>query len=871
MAGYQQSVYNEERESPYIAQAPQMTEQWSPDLPPGLEAQLRPGETGVEYYKRMGIPLPPGFGDGTATDAPQGRRRRLRASEAEPMQEQPSGRQYVSREDDWLMGPPEQILSQAPPVDPRTIGAIEGAPWFERLKASVLFDDTSTEKWLIKNYGDENVFRDSDDALYFLPPNEAKKPVEAQVWVRFDPEGLDTGDIVSFVPGALAGFLAATFVGGTGGAGIIPTMGAAALGGVGGEVAIQEIGLHMVDESHVSPQQRAERLALAGLVEGATAGIGGIASEGIKRGARVISSGARRAGRAMAEAGTDPAEVALRRGAMERTGFPATVGQETGSPGVLVGERIARQNVMTASIARTSDAAREANLAEQTAKLVTKAHPEGGRAGADAATNAFKLRLEYLTKERADEWDALFDAAQSVAGDSRVVETSNLKHTLREMLRTEVSHLPPGDADAIISSISRGLKSLSGRKATIQQLKNALAQYGRIAYDGRGLSDKVASPIVQKAHAKKVLDALRADLGETINKVRDQEVKKIQSRINKLQSASARLDTAIGRIENQPEQYVSGVFGELREKQAQRLAGLKARKARVESKISELEDMVEASGKAREAASLLDQARKRYKVLSDKINDVIENPIAAYQENPEGLLSEVFSRSGDDRRVKAIMSFLDQVSPDAANRFRARAVEYMIEKSPNVASSTLEQANTSADKLVTMAVNNRQKLNTLFEGNPKAKQAFSDLIKTSQMVKDRGPHHGSQTAAGNFINWITSLGGVGVVGSSAYLNKGYPSELAADIGALALTVLSSRAIASGLFRPQQASLYSKLFRMMRVKSPGPAVRKAAMQTLMDLGRGIEGYSMLEDEESRESMHGVPESIRRATMLAPGKL
>lgn len=871
MAGYQQSVSGAGTNpaSPYFQPVQSEEQSFDPELPPGLEAQLRPGETGVEYYKRMGIPLPPGFGEGTASDAPQGRRRRReRIPVTDDIPEPP---QPASREDDWLMGPPEAILKQAPPVDPRTIGAIEGAPWFERLKASVLFDDQSTENWLRDRYSDENVFRDSDDALYFLPPNEAKKPVEAQVWVRFNPEGLDTGDLVSFIPGVTAGLLASAAVGLTGGTGILGTMAAAGLGGVGGEAVTQTAGALMSDESHVTPMDRAERLALAGTVEAATAGLGGLATEGVKRGAQAAKSGLGRLGRSVADSGADPAEMALRRELIERTGFPATVGMETGSPGVLVGERLARQNVMTADIGRRSDLARDAFLADKIDDVVLQAHKEGGFAGTDKAVKMHNLRLEYLLKDRAEQWDALFDAAKQVAGEREVVETTNLRRTLREMLRTETSHLPPGDADAIIASVQKGLQRLGKGKATISQLKNALAQYNRIVYDGRGLSDKIKSPKVQKAIARKVLDALKADLSLTINKSRSKSAEQLTSRIEKLTARRQQLAEAIEKAENRPHPVVSGLVGKARKIEDQKIAAMRSRYNAFGERIRDLNQALDANSKASEAATLLDEARKKYASLSSTIDEVVQNPIASYEKNPEGLIKEIFAPAGDDRRVRAIMTFLDEVSPDAADRLRARAIEYLIEKSPNVASSTMEKVTTSADKIATAAVKNRAKLTALLEGNEKAKQAFSDLVMMSKMIKDRGPHYGSQTAAGNFINWLTTLGGIGVAGTSAYLNQEYPADVAEDIAYMAAAVLGTRAIARGLFRPREASMYRKLFNMMKIANPGPGTRKAAVQTLLDLSRGYAGYTQLEDEESRQSLKDVPPGVRRALMLAPGEL
>lgn len=820
MAGYHQSVsgYGTSQASPYFQPVQSREQSFDPELPPGLETQLRPGETGAEYYKRMGIPLPPGFEEGIASDAPQGRRRRREQRIA--TDEIPEPPQPASSEDDWLMGPPEAILRQAPPVDPRTIGAIEGAPWFERLKASVLFDSESTENWLRDHYSDENVFRDSDDALYFLPPNEAKKPVEAQVWVRFNPEGLDTGDLVAFVPGVTAGLLASVAVGLSGGSGILGTMAAAGLGGVGSEAVTQTAGALMSDESHVTPMDRAERLALAGTVEAATAGLGGIATEGVKRGTQAVRSGLGRLGRSVAESGADPAEMAARRSLMDRRNMPFSVGQETGGTIPLAIENTLRQNVLTADIARPVDAALQERFYQQARDLVQGLSKSGGTQGAQAAINAHKLRLQHLASVRAKAWDELFDQAIVVAGDSRIAETKNLRKALRELKKAEASHASAGDAQAIIRMAENRLEDIGEGGATIRELQNAMAEHRRIAKDGRGLSEKIKNPSNQKRVANTILDALYADLQATIEKT-PEKVRRELSRLVRSGKMTA----------------------------------------------EEMEEQVAMAASGAEASSLLSQARSTYRTLSEEIADITANPLAAYEKNPEDLLKEIFKFTDDADSITSVMKFLDEVSPEAANKFRARAAEEMFYKAAN---TTADDA-ISPDKFATAATRSRKQLDALMKGNPKAKSAFDDMVKSAKVLKDRGARYGSQTFQGEFVNWLTKYVGGGALVGSSILSGGYPSQLIEEALALAGTVFTARTMARALFRPEQASLYRKLFNMMKISNPGPGTRKAAVQTLLDLSRGYAGYTQLEDEENRQSLKDVPPGVRRALMLAPGEL
>lgn len=820
MAGYQQSVYGQNT-APRSSYNAERSEPFDPPLPPSAVADMRPGETWQEYFKRKGIP--------NIDEQPF-----IQKTDAVPPPP-------TSTEEDWLVGPPspDADFKQTPEVDRRTVGAIEGAPWFERLKSSVLFDSESTENWLADKYGDEYVFRDSDDALYFLPPEEQGKSEDAQTWVRFNPEGLDTGDFVEFVPGLIAGIAASAVLYVTGGTGAIPSMAAAGAAGATSDIALQGAGALMSDESHVPMSERAVRAGFAGTMEAATAGAGMLGSQLVKSGREALRSG----GRAVAEMGTDPAEAAARKSVMERTGAPFSIGQETSGTQPLLLERFGRQNVLTSDIAREADEAIGEHLQGQAEAIVRQVFAEGGELGADAAINAHKLRLEHMTRERRNEWNMLFDAARMAAGDARVVETSNIRSALKSIRSDEASHVPPGAADEIISNVNRGLKKLGSGKATITQLKNALAQYGRIAYDGRGYADKILSPSVQKSISKKVLDALRKDLALTINKARDVEASNIQSQIAKLTSIRDELGAQIDSVSERLSVPPGGMdLGEAKKRLAAQESTLRTRHTKVSEKLSELDDRLNASSKAKEAAALLDKARQRFRVLSEEINEVLENPLTRYGENPEALIREVFRGSPgttDGRRVRKIMEFLDEVSPEAASRFRAQAVEHILERSANITSSNLDDAVVSADKLVTAAVRNRRTLNALFEGDKRAHDLLRDFVKTAQVMKDRGPIYGSQTFSGNLIMGLTGVTAAAssVAGNVSFDDMSTSGEgFATDAAKLAAAVFGTRAVARSLFRQQHNSAMRKLLRMMRIKMPGPGARKAMRQAALDVLR-----------------------------------
>ena len=875
MAGYQQSVYSGARYP--SEQMSKVTDAFDPPLPPGLEAQAMPGETWQEYYRRKDIPLPPGY-----DDTPRRRRRRqepLPGIDVVPTNDVPV-REQATNEDDWLMGPPEQIIKEAPPVDERTIAVIQGAPWFERLKASILFDDQSVENWLRDKYSDDSVFRDVDDALYFLPPDEKAKSKADRVWVRFNPEGLDSGDFVSFIPEIAAGAIAAAALYFTGGAGAIPSMLAAGGAGAGSDLMLQGAGAMMADESHVPVSERAVRAGFAGGLEAATFGAGHFGSQLVRSGRDALKAG----GRAVAEVGTDPAEMAARQEVMRRTGAPFSVGQETGGTQALLLERYGRQNVLTSDIARDADELIGEHLQNQAESIVRNVFSGESSLGMDAATNAHRLRLEHMVNERRKEWNMLFEAARMAAGDAKVVETSHIKRVLQQMRSEEMSHIPPGDADAIIANVNKGIERLGKGKATIDQLKNALAQYNRISYDGRGFSDKIASPKVQKVIAGKVLDALRKDLALTINKSSDIADANIRSRIRKLDALRKRLDEQISKTSERLS-YTQGVMdtAESKARLDAKLENLRTRHTKASQKIAEFNDAIDASSRASESASLLDKARQRYRVLSEEIGEVLENPLTAYGENPEKLIREVFSGSPgttDGRRVRQIMKFLDDVSPEAAGRFRASAVEHLIETSANITSSSLDDLVVSADKLVTAAVRNRKSLNALFEGDKKAHELLKDFVKTAQVMKDRGPIYGSQTFTGNFVMGLTGVSAAAstLAGNIDFdnVNSNY-GAIATDAAKLAMAVFGTRAIARSLFRQQQNSAMRKLLRLMRVKKPGEGAKRAMRQAALDVirpefDRNAETINTeYAGSDTAKQQQETPSAAERAMRFAPGGL
>jgi hypothetical protein len=797
MAGYQQSVYSGTRYP--SEQMSKGTDAFDPPLPPGLEAQAMPGETWQEYYRRKGIPFPPGY-----DDTPRRRRRKAPSPDIEvapaqnaPIQDAPIQEQATG-EDDWFMGPPEQIIKEAPPVDERTIAVIQGAPWLERLKASILFDDQSVENWLRDKYSDDSVFRDVDDALYFLPPDEKVKPEDERTWVRFNPDGLDYGDFVTFVPGIVAGALAATGAGlvAGAGAGVLGTMAGAGAGGVAGEALLQGAGAMMADESHVPVSERAVRMGLAGSLEAATAGAGSLISRGVKEGVRVARRGAMEASERIALSGADPAEVAARRGVMARTDMPFSVGQETSGTIPLLVERVMRQNAVTSDIVKPADMANIEGMYRQASDLVQSLWEEGGEKGAFAAVDAHKGVLSTMRRVRARTFAEYMKQAKELVGDRRVVSTKHLKDTLRNLIKEESSHASTSEGDAIIDMATSQLERIGNGAATITELQNALKRFRVIADDGRGLSAQMQSPSEQKRIARRILDALHMDLDETV-----------------------------------------------------------------------------ASGSKAEggAAERLRQARQSYRDFSEIIGRVLDNPLSAYQADPEKVLSLLTKRTKDNRKLSAIMSFLDDASPDAANQLRARAIEEMLYKSANVTADEI----VSPDKLATAAIKSRAQIDALLSGNPEAKKRFNDLVKTAQILKDRGPIFGSQTFTGNFINWLTTAGSAGALGGAAFLAGGDPAEMTNEIGVALLAALSARGIARSLFRSQDASNMRKLFNALRAKSPGPGPRAAARQALLDLYRSYRKYrDMLDGEDTQETAQQnltQDQVTERAMRFAPAGL
>lgn len=695
-----------------------------------------------------------------------------------------------------------------------------GASWVDRLADAFLFDEESTSKWMLDKYGPDHVFVGTDDALYFLPPQELERPLEDRQWVRFDPEGLDSGDVVAFVPQVLAGAAAAAALAVAAPETILGTMLVGGVGGVVGEAGVQGVGAAIGDEGHVPLSERANRAVIAGGMEAAGAGVG----EVVTRGAGAVKDRIVKA----VTSDIDPAVHQSRKELSERAIQDFTVGTETGSPGIQTTERMLRQNVLSQDLASRRDREIADMLHNQAKRLIHSLARGGGLRGPKAAAAAVSLRLQHLKEIRSGLWRGFFDKAIDIAGNRKVASTSHLRRTLKEILAEEMSHVPGADRRAIMSYAQESLDALPAGRTTIRKLQTSLADARVAAEDARGLVEKLESPIQGKRIASLIEDALHKDLNDTINRV----------------AADAKPEVMRGLLRGETD-----AGGALREVVDADVAG--------------------------KAGALLEKARSEYARMSAKIREVMENPLAEYIEDPEGLIREILTQSDNPENVQQIMRFLDEFSPTAANTLRARIMEVMLyktgrgtgEEAADVAGKEAADYLTritgdevSPAKLATFATRYRSQMRALFAGNPKAMQRYNDFTRSAKDIAESGRLQGAQTFPIMFANWATKfIGAPALIGSAAY-SQATDGDLSDELVALGAAIFSARALTHALFRTELSRKYSRLMKAMARKTTGrlsPGAKRALKQTIIDISREVAGLGYDRDAEEEPPLVLTP--------------
>lgn len=499
-----------------------------------------------------------------------------------------------------------------------TADVYEGAPLADRFATAFKFDPQGMENYLKETYGQKSVFRGTDDELYFLPPDQLALPARDRTFVKFNPIGLDVGDIVEFVPAAIgaAGGIAAAYL--SGGSSIPVTLAALGAGGALSEAGVQAVGAALPgEEPTATPGARLGRIGTSALLEAGGGAIGEVVQRAGPALLRQGSDAARRGIQRAARAGVNPERIAAREQLGRRVGQEFTEGQLSGTNTALLFERFFRQFIGTTDIAARVDTRQLAALGNDAARQINRLSTEGGEGGAEAAIRSFEQYVDSLVDARSEAATPLFNKARGAFGNKRGIQLNRTSDTIDEMIEDYTGDITTSGAEKIVEFLKRKKANLDPDGASISSMQNNLREWGRAAAKGKDVIQDVKNPPLERRIAAKIFGALQEDLENAANLL----------------------------VRRGP----GGKF--------------------------------ESAEKVREAAKALQDARSVFRELSEPINRIAENPLGEFLgKDPEKLVGQFLNSGRDLGKVKSIMKFLDETAPSQADELRGSVVHEMIRK-----------------------------------------------------------------------------------------------------------------------------------------------------------------------------------------------
>lgn len=600
-----------------------------------------------------------------------------------------------------------------------------GAPLTDRLAAAFKFDPQGVENYLKEEYGSPNVFRDDKGELFFLPPDQLALPQRYRTFVKFNPKGVDVGDVLEFVPAAIgaAGGALAAFM--SGGASVPITLAALGAGGAAGEAAVQGVGAMLPGEEPTGTAgERLGRIATSAALEAGGGIVGDLATAAAKPVGRAIREESRRAVQRMVRTGTRPQDVADVQALGRRTGIEFSEGQISGSRAALLLERFMRQNWFSAGIVKEADAAAVDRLGAFAERQIGQLTQQPFETGVRNAVQAHEAHVQALADKRAELVRPLFAKARAAFGNERVVPLDNAIARMQRLADDWEADAGSESARESVKFIAETIEGIPGGRTSIKSLQNMLQDWGRSAADPRRLTEKVLDHSMKKRMATEFFRGLQEDLAASID--------------------------SLGTVARE------GVTGQFR-----------------------------SQAKVADALTSLRDARAIYREMSQAIADVVDNPIAEFAENPERLANMFLGSASDATNARKVMGFLDETAPDQANELRGTVLQQIIRR----ASRGNVDEPLSPALLRSIADKAKPQLDALFAGNTEARSAFNDMITASRKLADQGSLQGAQTEFMKIIENSLRAVGLTAVVSPAIGGGGISEsgEELAGLGALALS------------------------------------------------------------------------------------
>lgn len=457
----------------------------------------------------------------------------------------------------------QRIKALASGEDPRIVDADQesGAPKLDRLAAAFKFDKEGVTNYLKEKYGAENVLTSKDGEIYFRPPAQDGVAPDQQKLVRFNPKGVDIGDIVEYVPATAAGILGAGAAAGASmaGLGAAATVGVLGATGVAADAAIQGVGKMLPGKEAATDDQRALRAGVSGAFEAAAPGVGKalttagrFAKNLVTQGPTEAFKGAANAARSVLARGAGESVEAAQKLEKEIPGMQFTLGQQTQKRSQLATEGYLRQNIASSGIGQKADAARLDALAakadSEIAKLGSGNKEDAGNAAINARMDLLKSMHESMKKTAAQE----FGEVRTLAGKGRIVPTNKIVDEIDAMKDTyegltEVTNK--------LDQIKKQLVGISGGKdgdgkISVNAFQNKLSSWSYRSFDPRALDEKILNRDISKEIATRIfrahvdtLDELASGTGVPAE---------VAAKLTTARDSYKKMATALGNVRDNP-------------------------------------------------------------------------------------------------------------------------------------------------------------------------------------------------------------------------------------------------------------------------------------------------------------------------------
>jgi hypothetical protein len=640
-----------------------------------------------------------------------------------------------------------QSLTQGPlgPVVPLKIDETSGAPTSIRMGLGLKMTPEGRASYLESKYGKGNVITDKSGDLYYnANPSFQGTPA----WTRVNPQGLDFGDIAENVPSYALGAVPTVF------AGANPlTVGAAA---GAGNLLRQGVSALLPGEDQMGIAQR-------GLLAGEDAVMGAGTQYGVNKlfGAadlarphNIIANYTSRLDRGQ-PAGfvgpTPPTSADQLESALGLPGF-FSLGQRTGSKGVLTVEGMARRYPASADIMQDFDQGQVNTMVGKLNDELNRLDIQGWtpeQTGA-AVQNAFEGLTNKVLAIRRSRASNDFGNLDMISGQKPLIGTDNIRNTIQGLV-TDLD--VPGGGDATSGLVSR----LKGMLSDFSGSPGTPATPGRYV-GGQYVPGTPGSPPTPP----KVLTGAEAN--------------RLLQVYGNAAKGTGQIFTDIDRAQ---QRYVAG-------KVLDALGG-------------DLDAAVQAGGQGGATANALQTARDNYRQNSQYLNSLRETTLGRlfngrFDPDPEAVVAKI--QNMQPSQLKTTLGVLQTADPNIVSKVQASFLRNALDKASAQQFTNATEAAIPGGMPVTQTpfsaktflsnLPQGERFDALFANDPFAKSQIVSIARGFQRIATR-EGEGSPTAP---LQWALDLA------------KGALTFNAGKIAQAGAQIVTTRNLARALTTPQ---------------------------------------------------------------------